>query len=149
MKQTFLSRIIAIGLLLYLPFISYSKEISLFDKDGDPIAYIANDNDLTIYMWGGTPVAYLVADNRNAFHIYGFNGKHLGWFENGIIRDHQGYAVGFQKGSANISTKFEPFKSHKQHKPFKAFREYAPFKPFYRNQFSNVYLSVFLRRGAR
>ncbi len=35
---------------------------------------------LTIYLWGGKPVAYLSAESDDGFHVYGFNGKHLGWF---------------------------------------------------------------------
>jgi hypothetical protein len=59
--------------------------------DGEAVAYIdTDDEDLTIYMWNGVPVAYLVADGQT-FSIYGFNGEHLGWFEDGIVRDQQGY----------------------------------------------------------
>jgi len=144
-----LLRILILAMFFCLPFIGYSQEISLFDADGDPIAYIADDDDMTIYMWSGTPVAYLVSDRGDAFHIYGFNGKHLGWLEKGIVRDHEGYAVGFVKGATNIYTKYEPYKSYKQYKPYKAYKEYAPYKPYYKSQFSNTYLSLFLKRGAK
>jgi len=127
--------------------ITLAEEITLFNSEGDPIAYIdGGDEDLTIYMWNGIPVAYLDLDG-NAYHIYGFNGKHLGWYENGIISDHEGYAVGFIEGATTIFTKFEPFKSIKQYKPYKAFQEFAPFKPFYNARFSNEPLSLFLMKG--
>jgi len=127
----------------------FSEEITIFNSDGKAIAYIdADDKDLTIYMWNGTPVAYLVADN-NAYHIYGFNGNHLGWYENGIVRDHEGYAIGFIKGATSIYTQYEPYKSYKQYKPYMNYKEYAPYKPYYRNQFSNEPLSLFLMKGSK
>ena len=125
-----------------------SKETTLFDKDGDPVAYIVDDSDMTIYMWDGTPVAYLATGRiGSAFNIYGFNGKHLGWFEDGIVRDSQGYAVGFVKGATNVYTKFEPIKSIKKIKPLKSIKQIPPIKPINRSQFSNTGLSLFLRGG--
>ncbi len=123
-----------------------ADEITLFDADGDPIGYIDTDDDLTIYMWNGTPVAYLEPNGDN-FNIYGFNGTHLGWFENGIVRDHDGYAVGFKEGATSIYTKYEPYKAYKKYKPYKAYKQYAPYKPYYKTQFSNEPLSLFLMKG--
>jgi len=90
------------------------EETTLFDPDGNSVAYIAPDDENTIYLWSGKPVAYLEGEN-----IYGFNGKHLGWFEEGIIWDHDGNRVGFIKGTLPVFAKFEPFKAFKQFKPFK------------------------------
>ena len=58
-----------------------ADEISLFDSRGSPIAYINTEDELTIYLWSGRPVAYLDGRDARAFHVRGFNGKHLGWFE--------------------------------------------------------------------
>jgi len=49
--------------------------MTIFDPDGNPCAYITM-GDMTIYLLEGNPVAYLDGSN-----VYGFNGKHLGWFE--------------------------------------------------------------------
>lgn len=38
-------------------------EETLYDLEGNPIAYIAYDNN-TIYLWNGTPVAYLEPDTQ-------------------------------------------------------------------------------------
>ena len=66
--------IITCAALLSLGFSAMAKEITLFNSDGEAIAYIdAEDEDLTIYMWEGTPVAYLDPDGDD-FNIYGFNG---------------------------------------------------------------------------
>lgn len=135
--------------LLGTAIISKAEEITIFNSDGEAIAYIdTEDEDLTIYLWNGTPVAYL-DPNGEAFNIYGFNGQHLGWFEDGIIRDHKGYGVGFQKGATSIYTKYEPYKSYKQYKPYKNYKEYAPYKPYYKTQFSNESLSLFLSKGKK
>jgi len=42
-------------------------------------------------------VVYLDPEG-NALAIYGFTGKHLGWNEDGIVRDREGYVVGFREG---------------------------------------------------
>ncbi len=83
------------------------NEISLFNLRGEPVAYIALDDDFTIYLWDGTPVAYLYKGFQDV-HVYSFDGEHLGWFENGIIWDHNGNAVGFIKGAVNIIPLPEP-----------------------------------------
>ncbi len=138
---------ILLGCFLSTSMIAKAEEITMFDADGDAIAYIdTEDEDLTIYMWNGSPVAYLEPNGDN-FNIYGFNGNHLGWFENGIVRDHEGYAVGFKEGAASIYTKYEPYKSYKQYKPYKAYKQYAPYKTYYKTQFSNEPLSLFLMLG--
>ena len=124
-----------------------AEEITLFNSTGEAIAYIDSE-DLTIYMWNGTPVAYLDAKG-GLFNIYGFNGEHLGWYEDGIVRDHGGYVVGFIKGATNVRTNYEPYKAYKKYKPYKAYKKYAPYKPYNRNQFSTESLSLFLMKGKK
>jgi hypothetical protein len=141
--------LLTIGFIGLLSFTTNAQEITLFNSDGEATAYIdTDDEDLTIYMWDGTPVAYLDVDG-GVFNIYGFNGNHLGWFEDGIVRDHNGYAVGFRKGATNINTRYEPYKSYKKYKPYKAYKQYAPYKPYHKNQFSGEALSLFLKRGEK
>ncbi len=119
------------------------NEIALFDSNGKAIAYIAVDDDFTIYLWEGKPVAYIYSSEN----IYGFNGKHLGWFEDGIIWDHEGYAVGAIKGAVKMLYEFEPFKGFKEFKPFKSFREFSPYKPRFKNKWSGIPLSIFFKAG--
>lgn len=119
-------------------------EESLYNTEGQAIAYIDYDDEQTIYMWGGKPVAYLDGED-----IYGFNGKHLGWYQDGILRDHDGNIAGFNKSAARVTLAFEPFKAFKQFKPFRSFKEFAPFKPFYRSSGSQYPLETFLMRGAK
>ena len=144
-----ISKLFAVFIFACFPLLTMAQEITLFDSDGEARAYIdTDDDDLTIYLWGGTPVAYLVS-NGDDFHIYGFNGKHLGWFEDGIVRDHQGYALGFIKGAVNKYTKNEPYKGYKEYKSYKSYKEYTPYKPYYKNSFSNIPLSLFLKNGEK
>ena len=143
-KKDILTIIFIIGILLVSSNTIFAKEITLYDSDGEADAYIDTDDEMTIYLWKGKPVAYLDSDS-----IYGFNGKHLGWFEDGIIWDHKGYAVGFIKGAVNKFTKFEKFKGFKKFKPFKSFQQLEPIKPIYKSQWSNIPLELFLEIGSK
>ena len=118
------------------------NEISLYDSEGNAVAYIATDDDLTIYLWGGKPVAYLDGEN-----VYGFNGKHLGWFLKGVIIDHRGDAACVVKKRHPSYTKYEGYKGYKNYKPYKSYKEYAPYKPYASNRFSAVECSLFLALG--
>src|SRR4051794_4518208 len=73
--------------------LAQEREVTLFDKNGAAVAYIAVDDEATIYLWQGRPVAYLKRDGDDV-HIYNFEGKHLGWFDRGVIVDHDGNGVG-------------------------------------------------------
>ena len=121
------------------------KETTLFGLTGDPKAYIAWYDNNTIYSFKGEPLAYI--DEK--FNIYGFNGNHLGWFEEGIVWDHEGKKVGFTKETSPTFTRFEPFKAFKKFKPFKSFKKLAPIKPFKKMSKSEVELLEFLNLGRR
>ena len=120
-----------------------AQEITLFDSKGAAVAYIdTNDDDLPIYLWSGKAVAYISGEN-----IYGFNGKHLGWWVKGIIRDHDGDAIGGTRKAIGIFTEMEPFKNLKDFKPFKRFKEFAPFKPVWTSSWSTDSFRIFLLNG--
>lgn len=119
-------------------------EITLFGSQGEPIAYIEDSSDKTIFTFNGEPTAYI--DEAN--NIYGFNGKHMGWYEDQVIWDHAGNRVGFTKNTCPTFTQFEPFKGFKQFKPFKGFKQLAPFKPMkHMHSLSNIGLLQFLKAG--
>jgi len=120
-------------------------EITLFDVDGNPVAYIDTaDRDLTIYLWDGIPAAYIVGKD-----IYGFTGEHLGWHQNGIIMDHGGYAVGMTKNAFAGFKKFEPLKGLKKIKPIPNIRKLAPLMPIYKMLWSKNDLRLFLAEGVK
>jgi len=115
--------------------------MTFYDANGNATAYLDNDGK-TLFLWNGKPVAYLYSDN-----VFGFNGKHLGWLEGGIIWDHGGQKCGFTKQQLKRFPRFEPFKAFKQFKPFKSFRQFAPFKPFKKTSISATNLHDFLESG--
>ncbi|PYS55055.1 MAG: hypothetical protein DMG13_05675 [Acidobacteria bacterium] len=138
------------GFLLVLGFmfckpLAASEEITLFDQKGGPRAYIAEDQ--TIYLWDGKPVAYLY-ESDSTVHLYNFTGDHLGWFEEGVLWDHSGAAVGFREGAANIVTYVESVKSSKKAEPAKGPRSVPPVKAHLHDTWSPVPFSVFLKTGA-
>ena len=127
-----------------------AKEMPLFNSDGEAVAYIDDsDSDLPIYMWDGTPVAYLAPSDDDYYHVYGFNGQHLGWYERGVVRDHDGYIVGFQQGAISKSTRYEPYKRYKKYKPYKSYPKYPPSKAYNKSSFSYTSLALFLLKGKR
>jgi hypothetical protein len=120
-------------------------EIILFDSGGNAMAYIDTaDHDFTIYLWNGTPTAYIVGND-----IYGFNGEHLGWYQNGIIRDNDGYVVGAIKNAFSGITKIEPIKGIKKIKPIQSIRRIAPIAPIFKNSWSRNDLQSFLYSGVK
>jgi mRNA-degrading endonuclease RelE of RelBE toxin-antitoxin system len=118
-------------------------ETTVFGRNGEPAAYVAHDDENTIYTFGGQPCAY-IDESKN---VYGFNGRHLGWFEDGIIWNHTGRKVGFIKTSCPVFTSFEPFKGFKKFKPLKGLKHLAPLKPLKSMANSEEGLLSFLKQG--
>jgi len=125
-----------------------STEITLFGRDGSAVAYIADD--LTMYLWSGVPVAYLKTDQTGGgFHIYGFNGQHLGWYVAGVVRDREGQAVGARREALLTLVKLEPLKALKKLQPLKSIEKLAPLRPLFRNTWASVNLDGFLLQGQK
>jgi mRNA-degrading endonuclease RelE of RelBE toxin-antitoxin system len=122
--------------------VDYS-DLTLFDCNGKPTAYISDQKERVIYTFSGMPMAYI--DEQE--NIYGFNGVHLGWFEDDIIWEHSGSRVGFTKDTCPVFRQFEPFKGFKQFKPFKVYTQYAPYKPCRAYDNSSIPLESFLGGG--
>lgn len=100
--------------------------IDFYDKSGTPIAYMEDGKH--IYLFSGKPVAYL---SGNA--VYSFLGSHLGWFENGWIRDKGGQCVFFTSDADG-----RPVKPVKQVKPVKGVKQVKPVKPVKSLSWSNL-----------
>ena len=122
---------------------SSTSDMDFYDSRGRAVAYIAVDRDLTIYLWTGEPVAYLDDDS-----VYGFNGKHLGWFKSGVIYDNDGDMVAALADRFKEPVSTPPPKSFKQFVPFKAFKEFKPFKPFFNLGWSDKPARIFFLDGA-
>lgn len=118
-------------------------ETTLFNKTGRPVAYIATDGE-TIHLWDGRAVAYLVGDQ-----VFGWNGKQLGWFDNGTIFDIYGLRAGFIKSKSPIPTDIEPKKPAPQTKSSKSVRQGGVAKPVMCYGYSNRSLFDLLEEGSR
>lgn len=119
-------------------------QTTLYDKTGMPVAYIDSIDQNTIYLWNGNPVCYLEHNK-----IYGFNGRHLGWYEDGIMRDLLGRRIGFTQNTCPVLTKISPLKSLKRLKPIKSIKQIARIKPLYKTILSEEYLTPYLTKGVR
>jgi hypothetical protein len=122
------------------------QETTLFNRAGKPVAYIAAQEENTIYLWDGTPVAYL-QEFRETFAVYGFNGKHIAWYENGLLRDLNGKISGSDKTNFRGFTHYEPYKRFKKFKPFKRYQRIIASTPFIHNTWGDTDLLSLLFSG--
>ena len=117
--------------------------MNLFDKTGRAVAHIAEDQENAIFLWRGLHIGVLVEDR----HIFGINGKHLGWFVDGVIYDTKGDRIGFTEGTCPIPvSKITPRwrqRSKEEAKP----KEKMPPTPHFTTHYSNQDLLEFLKAG--
>jgi len=118
-------------------------EVSLFNKNGKPVAYIAEDGE-SIYLWDGRPAAYVAGDQ-----VFGWNGKQVGWFTNGTIFDIYGLRAGFIKSKSPLATEMEPAKATKQSKPARGEKQQQVVKPIMCYGYSNKSLEELLEAGSK
>lgn len=122
-------------------------DLSLFDSGGDAVAYIDMDDDMTIYLWGGKPVAYLDGDGSGQYNVYGFNGQHLGWFSDGAVWDHAGYAACAVQKRLMTVPQIASIKGIQQIAPIRAIEQIAPIEPILMNAFGKSSCESLLASG--
>jgi hypothetical protein len=125
-----------------------AQQISLFDNNGEPRAYIDFDEEATIFFWDGTPVAFLEQDGREIC-VIGFNGNFLGWYEDGIVYDKKGYPVGAREGATNMMTKMERMKGMQKMTPMRPMTPMSPMQPMWKSSWSSTSLTEFLYFGKK
>lgn len=118
-------------------------EITLYDGKGHPVAYIADDGENSIYLWSGHAVAYVDGEN-----LYGWNGKHLGWFFAGVLYDLHGHRVGSIGEKCPYALYAQPAKYAKYAKYGKYGRYGAYGRPGFSSGYGDVPLEEFLKGGA-
>lgn len=133
-------------LLVFCSLQSIAQKVTLFDSKGNARAYIDYDEKETIFLWNGKPVAFLNNDGSDVC-VFGFNGNFLGWYEDGIIRDKNGDAIGVRKGAVNMVTSIEPIKGIQEITPIRPITSITPIKPFFSNNWSSKSLTEFLHSG--
>jgi hypothetical protein len=116
---------------------------TLFDKHGNPVAYIADDYNKTVYLWDGSPVAYIYEGE----HVYGINGRHLGWWLDEILYNVDGDRIAFTSGTCPVAIGKESQKSKKQRMEKIRPRWKAPPLPKLGFDFAGQDLADFLREG--
>jgi hypothetical protein len=82
---------------------------TLFDQNGKPVAYLHTDYHGSIFLWDGIAVAYL--DDE---HIFGINGKHLGWLISDVLYTNDGARIGFTSVTCPVPTDREPAKAERR-----------------------------------
>lgn len=125
-----------------------AQQISLYDRGGEARAYIDYDEDATIFMWNGTPVAFIEKEGSDLC-IFGFKGNFLGWYEDGIIYNKEGYIVGAREDAVNIITKIEKIKSIQKITPIRPITPITPIQPILKSSWSNTSLTEFLYHGKK
>ena len=115
-----------------------AAEVVLFDSHRRAAAYLDAGDRRTVYLWSGEPVAYLVDDS-----IYGFNGKHLGWYTNGMIFDHEGNVVVSPAVAFRKRVEPAPARGLKAQTPSKQQQESKPLQPTLGGAWSDISASEF------
>jgi hypothetical protein len=116
-------------------------ETTLYDKNGCPTAYLAEDKE-TIYLWDGKAAAYVVDEK-----IYGFNGRHIGWYKNGVLYDCNGAKIGFRGDKCPSARNTSPIKCIKQVKHVKSERRVSRIRPVFKVGSSDEAFGGFLAKG--
>lgn len=113
------------------------------DNQGNPILYYKSSENV-FFDYAGNSKFYLKKDNLGDVNIYNFNGKHLGWYINGTLRDHQGRIMASETNKLmNVTYKMPPIKPVERIIPIKGVEELAPIKPLWINQFSSNYILTY------
>jgi hypothetical protein len=139
-------RIAAASLTFLLAPPSRADEVTLYRVDGQPVAYIDSGDAMTIRMWTGEAVAY-VENTGDGFLVYGFNGRHLGWFERGVIWNTGGFAQCAIRQVLSVAPYAEPAKFAKYAKLAKSAPNTPWAKPAYTSTFDRVPCDTFLKTG--
>lgn len=110
--------------------------ITFYDRNGIPIAY--TDDDCHIFYFSGEAVGYIHNDS-----IYGYHGKHLGFYETGWVRDHSGACVFFTETASGLGPVkpvkgIKPIKSVKSIKQIKSVKQIRPVRPVRQLFWSNL-----------
>ena len=131
---------------------AYENEISLLDSNGEAVVYIDVDDELAIYTWGGHANAYLdgsVNDllRGNTIDVYGWNGKHLGWYFDGVIMNHAGDASCSIR-EVHPNPKPETFKSVQYVQYVKYVQYIGPVQPFFSGRFGGIDCLALINSGS-
>lgn len=116
---------------------------TLFDQNGRPVAYLHYDYHASIFLWNGRAVAYIYENE----HVYGINGKHLGWFIDDVVYTNNGLRIGFTIATCPVLTEREPAKAERRPVDQIRPRWKKPPTPKLDFRFSDQDFEAFLKEG--
>jgi len=96
------------------------NELIIYDSEGMPTLIILKNG--RIIDFNGISIGFI-----KDIHVFDYNGNHRGFFEGGILRDHEGFTVGF---TDYITSQAHPMLPLKQLPPLKTLAELEPLRPF-------------------
>lgn len=125
-------------------------QVALYDKNKEAIAYIDYNDEATIFTFEGEPVAYIESEEQ----VYGFNGRLLGWYSDGVLYDNTYCAVGAKHGIARgaintVATFPEKRKDPKKQKPLKPVKGNGFVHPVLKDSWSDSTLVQFFSAGKK
>jgi hypothetical protein len=127
---------------------AFSQQESLFNSEGVAVAFIDYQDNLTIYLWDGTAVAFIKNDGCN-FCVFGLNGNFIGWYNQGIIYDRQGYPMAVKRDVVMMQLQKEPEKMTK--KPIPDIKDmkfnFPSLVPEYKDSWSYLNFKITLLTG--
>jgi hypothetical protein len=136
--------VVSILVLLALSVLANARaqDLDLFDTQGIPVAYVDDENRGTIFLWSGKPVAYLLGAS-----VYGFNGAHLGWLQDGTLYGHSGEVFGLTQSAFASPPAVAMPKGERLPVPLKLMRDVEPLKPTPRGAQGDLPLERLLALG--
>jgi len=118
-------------------------ETTLYDAHRRPRIYISADGENNIYTWDGHAVACIDGE-----HVFGWRGRHIGWFIEGVLYDGKGLRIGFTAETFTVPTFPDPGKYAKYTKSRRYPKLPAPARPELSQGNSNEDLETFIRQNA-
>lgn len=112
-------------------------EIVIYDLAGFPTFSILRNG--RIVDFDGLSIGFIFET-----HVYDYNGNHRGFFEEGILRDHDGCVVGYSDNVTSLIhpplhlRQLLPPRLSEELEPLRPFMEIPPLKPLYKYEWSSV-----------
>ena len=119
-----------------------NMETTLYDVRRRPRIYISADGENTIYTWDGHAVARIDGE-----HVFGWRGRHIGWFVEGILYDTKGFRIGFTAETFADPTFPEPGKYAKYRTSPPHAQQAVQDRPEFSFGNSNEDLDTFMRQN--
>ena len=102
--------------------------ITFYNQQGRAIAWVGDNQDyMSVFLYDGSPVAWISNES-----VYAYSGRHLGFIQDGWVRDHNGHAVFFTDdasgGPAKPARQARPARGSRGARPARGARQARPAK---------------------